>query len=693
MPTGSAQMKVNTIYTAIDKMTAVHKKIESSNGKMSQKIEANLARMERKFKAVGDRANKIGRQGFMTGAAIAAPMILFANEAVQFEKSMSNVNTLIDSNVENIDEMGQQILEMSTRLPIPIEELTSSLYGIRSAGIDASEQFEVLEAAAKLSVGGLATTEEATKLLTGAMNTFASEGLSAEETADILFKTVKSGITTVSELTTAFGANSAIIESAGVKLAEFQAATAALTTSTTPASVAQTQLKAAIGSLQAPTADMLKIYEKLGVTTDKELIEKAGGMVEAFKMVNQATEEMGLRTAKVWGSKEGMSAVLSLTGSRAEAFQNTLGEMTNGVNALNEAYEKQAQTSGSQLQVAKNNFKSLSITLGQALLPVVNDLLEAIMPMVQSFSRWARRNKALLGTVFKVAAAIAGLSFAIGGVAFAVSAATKVIMIAKGAMMVWRAAVMAAKVAQMLWNVAVMANPIGLLGIAIAGTVAAVWALSKAFKSSTAEQRLAEEIQDRVVDKTADQIAESAVLFEQLRRLEAGTEAYNKVLAKIDEIQPGIIEKYNLQAGALENIAAAEKELTKNIIERAEAEARAELLSEKIKEQMKLKNEESGIGFMDIFALASGGPTGDLERQADIARLDEEINVLANQVTEDELAKINPEKSTREELLEKKESIEKMGITISADSLPDWIKVQVQPGDFGGSMPSVSPTN
>lgn len=688
-----ASTKVNTIYTAVDKMTAVHQKMERSNLSMAQKMESNLARVERKFRAIGDRANKIGRQGLVTAAAIAAPMVVFANEAVSFEQSMSNVNTLIDSNVEDIGAMGDKILEMSQTLPVPIEELTASLYGIRSAGIDASQQFDVLETAAKLSASGLATTEEATKLLTGAMNTFESEGLSAEETAGILFATVKSGITTVSELTTAFGANAAIIQSAGVSLKEMQAATAALTTSTTPASVAQTQLKAAIGSLQGPTADMLKVYEKLGVTTETELIEKAGGMVEAFKMVNQATDEMGLRMAKVWGSKEGMAAVLSLTGSRAEAFQSTMLEMGNGVEMLNTAYEKQASTAKSSLQIAKNQFQSLSITLGQALLPVINDLLKAVMPMVKSFSAWAKRNKALLGTVFKIAAAVGGLSLVVSGVAFAVSAFTKTIALAKGAMMLYKGAVVAVEAVQWLWNAALAANPIFLVVAAVVAATAAVYALSKAFKSQTAEQRLAAEVQERVVDKTADQISESMVLFEQLRRLEAGTEAYNNVLTKIDQIQPGIIEKYNLQAGALENINAAEKELTKNILKRAEAEVRAELLSEKIKERQKLNLEDTQISWTD--ALFGGGMNviNKASTEAEKLKLDEEIDILANQVTQDELEKVQPERTVREELLERKETAEKMGITINAEGLPDWIKVHVQPGDFGGSMPEVSPTN
>lgn len=256
-------MKVNTIYTAIDKMTATHKKIEQSNSKMSRKVEANLARMERKFRAVGDRAMKLGRQSFMTATAIAAPMILFANEAAKFEKSMSNVSTIIDTNVEDIDQMGEQILEMSTKLPVPIEELTSSLYDIRSAGIAAEDQFDALETAAMLSVAGLSTTSEATNILTSAMNAFKDEGKSATEIADILFKTVQFGKTDIAQLTSGFGAVTSSALVAKVSLAELSAATSALTSVGVPTAQSQTMLKALFSEMARDAGKLADGYEKL----------------------------------------------------------------------------------------------------------------------------------------------------------------------------------------------------------------------------------------------------------------------------------------------------------------------------------------------------------------------------------------------------------------------------------------------
>lgn len=687
----NSKFKVSTIYEAIDKMTSTHKRIERSNSKMANKVSANAAMMERKFRVVGDRAARIGRQSLVMGTAIATPMVLMANESVKFEKSMSNVSTLIDTQTEDIGKMGEEVLKMAERMPVPIEEMTSALYDIRSAGIPAENAMEALEASSKLAAAGLATVQEATDITTSAFNAFRSEGKSVNEINDILFKTVKFGKTTVSQLAQAFGANAPIIQSAGVTLADFSAATAALTTLGTPASQAQNQIAAAISALQKPTGEMEKVFKKLGVTTEKELIAKYGTLGKSFKAISDASGELDLKLAKVFGRKEALSGVTSLLGETSDAYVSTLNEMTKGSEALTTAFEKQSSTSAAQLQLAKNNLQSVAITLGNALLPVLTDLLNAIMPSVKAFSRWAKNNKQFLGTVFKVAAAVAGLSFAVSGLSFVVSAFSKVMAFASSIM---------------------LANPIFLIAAAAVAAGAAIYGLAKAFKTTSAAAELNAEIQERVLDRTIDQRAEAAVLFEKLRKLEAGTKAYNSTLAQLEKIQPGIVKNYNLQSGAIENINAAEKELMKTIMKRAEMEVRAEMMKEKIKEKIQLG--EEGLGFWDkaweatkrvglaasTFGLSETTGAQSMiidsaeEKQAQrVARLEEQIGMLGSQIAEDELAQSRPQLTMREELLQRKETAEKMGITINAEGLPDWIKVHVQPGDFGGTMPNVTQTN
>lgn len=442
----SATMRIPTEFTAIDKFTSVVSKMTSGVSNFSNTSTAAIDRFNTK-------ANKISGQMALAGGAIVGGFGLAVNSASSFEKSMSNVSTLLDTNVEDMDKMSKEVLNLSKTLPVPIEELTASLYDIRSAGIPAKDAMQALATSGKLAKAGLSSTSEATNILTSAMNAFKSEGLSSDEIANLLFKTVKAGKTNMADLSQAFGANAAIIQSAGVKLSDFQAATAALTVTGAPASQAQNQLKASIVALQKPTAEMTKIFKKLGVSSEKDLIAKEGSLVGAFNAVNKAGTGMGINLAKAWSSTEASSAVTGLLGANNQAYIDTLKDMQSGTDALTGAFAKQQETTASKVQLAKNNMEALSITIGTQVAPILSSLIDVITPIITSFTTWISENPKLTKTIAFLGLGLLGLSAIIKGVTFATTA--------------W-------SVAQTVLNFIMTANPIGIIIVAIAAMVALI---------------------------------------------------------------------------------------------------------------------------------------------------------------------------------------------------------------------------
>jgi len=458
-----AAFTIPTIFKAVDKFSPVLKT-------MAGNTETFAARTERQMRKIGDTAMTVSKNAAIIGTAIALPLIAAANSAVKFEAQMGNVATLLDTNKENMTSMGEAVLGLATKLPVPIEELTQSLYDIRSSGIGADRAMQTLEISAKLSSAGLATAAESTNILTSAMNAFSADGLTTAQTADYLFKTVKAGKTTLSQLAQSFGATAPIVQSAGVTLADFQAATAALTLSGTPASQAQNQIKASMIALMKPTSELEKIMKQLGVKTSAELIKKSGGMVGAFRAVSEQGKKMGINMAKAWGSTEALAAVTPLLDSASTAgvaYAGALDDMLKGSNAVDSAFEKQNQTSKAQMQLMKNNIEVLSVSIGAVLLPILNKLIQKIIPLAQSFVQWSKDNPKLFKGIVIGAAALAAFALTVSAVAFAVGLASKV-------MVAWGVVTKAIIAAQWLLNIALSANPIGLIIIAIAALIAIV---------------------------------------------------------------------------------------------------------------------------------------------------------------------------------------------------------------------------
>lgn len=332
-------------------------------------------------------ASRIAKGAALAGGAMAVGIgVKSVQAAADFEKAMSNVATLVDTNVESMKNMGKEVQEIAKRVPVDIGELTTGLYQVRSAGIDASNAMNVLESSAKLAVAGLGTTEEATNLLTSAMNVFEKQGYSSEQMANILFKTVKAGKTTVAGLAQAFGMLAPIAGEMNVDLGEMQAATAALTTTGQTASVAQTQLRAAIVSLIKPTGEMKDLFDKLGVESGRQLLETSGGLVESFRKIKGATEGNDEVLSKAIGSVEGLNAVLALTsGDVGESFISTFEMMKNETDLLTEGLEKQRATTAAQYQLLKNELNVAFIELGTLILPHLVEMIKWTIKWFKNF--------------------------------------------------------------------------------------------------------------------------------------------------------------------------------------------------------------------------------------------------------------------------------------------------------------------
>jgi TP901 family phage tail tape measure protein len=447
---------IPSIFTAIDKFSPVVKG-------MSGSVDAFAAKAERSIRKVGQSAEKIGAGAAIIGTAIAAPLILATKAAIDFEKGMGNIATL---GVPNIEKMGAEVLTLSKTMPVSVEDMTTSLYSIVSAGVSAADAMSVLEASSKLSVAGLSTVSQATDLTTSAINAFAQQGLSAGEITNILMKTVKAGKTTVAELASAFGSVAPAATAAGVSLQELSAATAALTLNGVPTSQAQNQLKALFDESTRTSGKLADAYAKLGKGNIAAAV-KAKGFMAVLQEVKSSVGGNEIAFKNLFSSQEAGGAALTLTGSKFEAYKATLLGMEGGVDALTEAFLKQMGTSSNQMKLMENQNNALAITIGQVLLPILNKLINKITPIIEKFSNWAKENPKLFKGLVIGAAAVAAFAFAVSAMSFAVAIGSKAVMLFG----------MSAKVvtaAQWAWNAAMTANPIGLIIVGIAAMIALV---------------------------------------------------------------------------------------------------------------------------------------------------------------------------------------------------------------------------
>lgn len=638
-------LTVPTIFSAVDKMS-------KPLSKMSKNAGAAFAKMDRSMRKIQKTAFKTAKVSAGIGIAIIAPLGLMANEAVKFEDKMADVAKTTGLAGKELIEFGDSLRKLSTRTRTSIEDLQKIAQIGGQLGISPDQLVAFTEAADKFNIamgedfGGV---EEAVAQVGKLKNLF-------QKTRDLDISDV---INKAGSAINFLGAKGA---STSASMTDFALGIGALPDALKP-SIENTL---ALGAF----LEELGIESKRGASGVTGLFLKAGADIggfakqmeitkmEAKSLLAQDPLEFAKKFSKTFNglapdvlskklgelglnSKEVIKVVGALGSAtdrmtELQVFSNKA--FKEGTSLSEEAATKNA-TMAAKLAIAKNKMQDLAITLGNVLIPVISDLMEAVTPIIERFSRWAKNNKGTLKSIMKMAVGVAGLAFAISGISGAIAIAAKAFKIL---------------------NIVMSLNPAILITGAILALGAALYSATDGFTAFTSAQKVANEVTQRALDNTIDQRTEITVLFKALRKVEVGTEAYASVLAKIEQISPGITKQYNLQAGALDDINRAEKELTASILKRAETEARAEILKEKTK--ARILREQEGPSLFESFTGFIGGPNAEFVNKLEIQSLKQEEDILAEQIAEDQLEAIST-KGTAQEFLqqsitESKESVE-----------------------------------
>ena len=372
---------------------------------------------------LGSSLGKLKKIALGVGVAVGAMAVGIGVKAVSaastFEKEMTNVRTLIDESTESFDDMRKGVLDLAKEMPVATSDLTSALYQVISAGIDAAGQFDVLRASAKLATAGLGTTEESVDLVTSAINAFGLDSKNANKWADVFFQSVKAGKTTVAELAQGFGQVAPLANQLGISFEDLMATTSAMTTSGLKASVAYTQIRAAASNLLKPTKEMKEAMDAIGVTSENlnELLEEEG-LRGTFMALSDAVDGNRGELAKMFGSVEGLNAVLMLLGETGEASTEIFNNMKSETDALDEAFNKQTETFDAQYKMMQNNLNVAFVTLGTMILPELNKILkENIIPTIQSLTEWFDKNEESIAAVIEGIKEFMGFAGKAAGVA------------------------------------------------------------------------------------------------------------------------------------------------------------------------------------------------------------------------------------------------------------------------------------
>lgn len=289
--------------------------------------------------------------GLSISAALAFKSILkeTAEFSSDFEDGMKKVQTISASVQENFDGISMAIIDMSTRVPVDILNLTEALYQLESAGFAASDSMVMLETAAKAAVAGGISTETAIKGINTVLNAWNLTAADADKVAETFFATIKLGVTEFDQLANNISTVAPFASAMGISFEEIGGAVATLTKGGATTSAAFTQLRAAIVGLNKELPDGWN-----NMMTFQEALE------EIAKQADGSTKELRNLLPEI----EAQTAALGLTGENADKANAAILEVITSTGAFKKAFVIMNDTTTNQVKLMGNNIRRLLKPLG-----------------------------------------------------------------------------------------------------------------------------------------------------------------------------------------------------------------------------------------------------------------------------------------------------------------------------------------
>ena len=309
----------------------------------------------------------------VAGAAAAAGAIGYAvKKAGDFEAQLNTINTIAREDPLGLAAIGDQVRQIARDTGTPLEELTAGYYDLLSAGIKTADAQQVLVAANKLAIGGLATTAETVDLLTTAINTYGGDATKAAAYADYFAKAVERGKVTADEIAASFAIVGPIAASSGIEIQEVAAAYARLTAAGVPGAEAATQMRSALVGLMKVTSPLAKLQKQTG----RNYFAIAGkkGLVYALQLLRQDADKAGVPLIKLLGRVEGVNFALQTTGPNFDSYNADLAAMGDSAGTAAEQMSERQKGLNFEMARLKANVDDAAITIGTQLLPVFGDL-------------------------------------------------------------------------------------------------------------------------------------------------------------------------------------------------------------------------------------------------------------------------------------------------------------------------------
>ncbi len=414
---GQLSNSARQMSTSLSQVAITAQQAAAAMGGLNQTAQQSVsfgAQMSSAWNAVSSAA-KVATGMFLAWRAsvyafnvIAGPFIgaltTIADKAMEFELAWAGARRTVQGTAEEMETLREEILDLSTEIPVAAKELARIASVGGQMGIAAPDIKEFTDVVARMSETFEMSGDKAAMMMAriGYVNkipvsdyrnlasSIVAVGDAYNTNTNDLMRTMlqmqamgsQAGLTAQQMI-----AMGAVGMSSGQRVESFGTAVGRI-------AFELSKVVATGGSKLAAFAQVARLSSDQMVAAWRE--DKMGAIFRVFAGIQAAGEKqavvldkLGMKNIRVVG------AILSMTTNLKDlqqAYTLAIQAMEDGA-ALNQKSDIMFGTTAKQVELLRNQFERASIELGTAFLPVMKEILATAIPVMQELTEWLKRNK------------------------------------------------------------------------------------------------------------------------------------------------------------------------------------------------------------------------------------------------------------------------------------------------------------
>lgn len=413
------------IVTTTNELSNLEKQARQASSVLGSQMQAagahikevgnNISELGEKVTGVGDKVSALG--GKMT-ATITMPVVAGGTAAVKqatdYSSALAKLSTIADTTQTPLDDLDASIMALSDSTGMGAAEIAEASYQAISAGQSTKDAVGFVEQANVLARAGFTSMTTATDTLTTALNAY---GLSADQVSSVsdkLITTQNLGKTTVDELGASMGKVIPTAAMYGVNLDQLSAAYITTTKNGIGTAESTTYINGMLNELGksgSTTSDILK--EKTGKSFS-ELMNSGYNLSDVLQIVQDEADSSGKSLADMFGSQEAAKAAATII-QHTNDFTGAIKELESSTGTAQKAFDTlEASDPSIQFEKTKTAIQNCAISIGQILMPIVQQIAGKIQELVQKFRDLDPETQQQIVMIAAIAAAIGPLIVIIG---------------------------------------------------------------------------------------------------------------------------------------------------------------------------------------------------------------------------------------------------------------------------------------